>query len=304
MSFFGKPSGSEPRITYERIDLANEPPPEPLPLPPGGSARLLAERLEPRSDRARAEAAMVIAADSEMEGRLVSRGPVRVEGVLRGALEAPLLLLEPGGLVEGQVTVDRLRAGGTLRGAVLAREIEVLRHARIEAELTYDEICVERGARVSGLHRQRQPDPPPLPEAALQDLEAALLAETLPEPAPLPTAPLPAAPSPATPPPAAPLAPLEPAAAAPVAVAAPPPLPATPAADAALLTAVSASTAALVAEAEAAMQDLAQMAQAAAGAAAELAVDGVSDLVELEVALRATPLDLPPPPAGLRIPVG
>ncbi|MXP65571.1 polymer-forming cytoskeletal protein [Roseomonas sp. M0104] len=189
MSLFGKPSGGEPRITYERIDLAAEPfgeQAEPLPL---GGMRSPVERLEPRIERAkggpdaRAEAAvMLVAADSEMEGVLRSRGVVRVEGVLRGTLHAPLLLLEPGGLVEGTVHVERARICGTLRGSVTAREVEVVRTAALDAELVYDEISIERGARVRGLHRQRDPEPPaaravtPQPEATPDMPDPALLA--------------------------------------------------------------------------------------------------------------------------------
>jgi cytoskeletal protein CcmA (bactofilin family) len=296
MSFFGKPSGAEPRITYERIDLsaetAMEPEAEAARAP--ASARLLAERLEPRSERARgAEASMLLAADSELEGRLSSRGTVRIEGVLRGALEAPQLLLEAGGLLDGHVTVDRLRVSGTLRGTVIAREIEVLRSARIDAELIYEEISIERGARVTGLHRQR--------EAAPQEstAPAATVAEPAPPVAATPAAaikapaeeiaamPLPSQEGAALPPvPATPASPLPD-----LAVAVAPVveiLPADPAVEERLLHA-AANTAALVAEAEAALQELAQITHAAAGAATDLARDGVAELVELETVLRATP---------------
>lgn len=163
MSFFGKPSGGEPRITFERIDLPAEPPAE-----AAEPSRSFAERLEPRVERARntrdngTEAGMMlIAADSEVEGQLRSRGAVRVEGVLRGTLHAPLLLLEPGGLVEGTVHAGRVRLCGTLRGTIVAGEVEVVRTAMLDAELVYDEISIERGARVRGLHRQRDPEPAP-----------------------------------------------------------------------------------------------------------------------------------------------
>src|SRR5690606_23820011 len=96
--------------------------------------------------------AMLIAADSEMEGRLRSRGAVRVEGVLRGELHAASLILEPGGLIEGIVTVEHAHLNGTLRGTVIAKDIEITRTALVEAELVYDEIGIERGARVRGLH--------------------------------------------------------------------------------------------------------------------------------------------------------
>lgn len=253
MSIFGKPSGAEPRITYERIDLAAEGHGGLTDLPPP-PVRGLAERLEPRSERPRPTPApaapvsgiMLVAADSELEGRLRSRGAVRVEGVVRGGVQAPVLFIEPGGLVEGSVTVERARICGTLRGSLVAREIEVVRTACLDAELVYDEISIERGARVRGLHRQRDPEPP----------ESSAMAGP-------------------------PMTGATPGAAGGSVMG--------NAAEAAL---VAASTAALVAEAEAALQSLAQVTQAAAEAVTELADDGITDLVALEVELRGTPGEL------------
>ncbi|WBV45525.1 polymer-forming cytoskeletal protein [Pseudoroseomonas cervicalis] len=257
MSIFGKPSGGEPRITFERIDLSaagQDLAEEASPFRGlAEAAERPAERIEPRIGRGAAPqpaSVMLVAADSELEGRLRSRGVVRVEGVLRGTLHAPVLLLEPGGLIEGTVTVERARISGTLRGTLLAREVEVVRTAALDAELVYDEISVERGARLRGLHRQRDPEPKPaeapaepMPEAAPPAAEAGLTV-TLSQPAPE------------------------------------------------LAAAAAASTAALVAEAEAALQSLAQATQAAADAVAELAEEGVPDLVALEAELRATPDEL------------
>jgi cytoskeletal protein CcmA (bactofilin family) len=167
MSFFGKSSGGEPRITFEHIDLSAESRSAARPLPTPAAAPP-------------APGPMLLAADSEVEGELRSRGAVRVEGVLRGGLQAPLLLLEIGGLVEGKVSAERVRVAGTLRGTVVAREIEVARTAIIEAELVYEEISIERGARVSGLHRQRAPEPATAePAAELQEVADTVPDETV-----------------------------------------------------------------------------------------------------------------------------
>ncbi|WP_120009734.1 bactofilin family protein [Teichococcus vastitatis] len=231
MSFFGKSSGGEPRITFEHIDLAAE----------TRSAALRAVATPTPKTEAATPGPMLLSADSEVEGELRSRGAVRVEGVLRGGLQAPLLMLEIGGQVDGTVKADRVRIAGTLRGTVIAREIEVARTACVEAELVYDEISIERGARVRGLHRQRDPETPSAQATGSDNVTEAVSTK----------------------------------ADAPV--------------DESILLAAAASTAALVAEAEAALQELAQVSQAAAGAAAELAQDGVDELVDLEVELRATP---------------
>lgn len=258
MSFFGKPSGGEPRITYERIDLSSAGTSVPEDSVASGGARGMPERLEPKMDRPKPASpigspagVMLVAADSEVEGRLRSRGVVRVEGVLRGNLHAPVLLVEAGGLVEGSVTAERVRICGTLRGTVTAREIEIIRTAMVDAELNYEEISIERGARASGMHKQRSPEPVPPASTAVTAPQAPAQA---PQPA---EAQSDAAPS----------------------------MTGSPV----VLATAAASTAALVAEAEAALHSLAQATQAAAEAAADLADGGVTELVELEAELRAAP---------------
>lgn len=176
MSFFGKPSGGEPRITYERIDLTAHdavlvPTVPSLAARPAPPAATVVRPAQP------AEApAMLIAADSELEGRLRSRGAVRIEGVLRGELHAASVVVAPGGLIEGLVTVEHAQIDGTLRGTVVARDIEISRTAMVDAELVYEEIGIARGARVHGLHRRREPDLTPAPVA--QEADALSLSVT------------------------------------------------------------------------------------------------------------------------------
>jgi len=187
MSFFGKPSGAEPRITYERIDLtadgavlapAAAPRQMPVLTPPPRPAPSAATVVRPAVPE---PVAMLIAADSEMEGRLRSRGAVRIEGVLRGELQAASVVIEPGGLIEGLVTVEHAVVNGTLRGTLVARDIEISRTAMVDAELVYEEIGIERGARVHGLHRRREPAVPeeaaPLPVSAAAEVIAPVDAE-------------------------------------------------------------------------------------------------------------------------------
>ncbi|MBO1076143.1 bactofilin family protein [Roseomonas marmotae] len=180
MSFFGKPSGGEPRITYERIDLTAEhavlapsPAPAPRAAPPASTVV--------RPGPARIEApAMLIGPESELEGRLRSRGAVRIEGVLRGELHAASVLVAPGGLIEGKVTVEHAQIDGTMRGTLVARDIEISRTAMVEAELVYEEIGIARGARVLGLHRRREPEPVQVPAAPADGDALSLSVNTVP----------------------------------------------------------------------------------------------------------------------------
>ena len=174
MSFFGKPSGGEPRITYERIDLtANNA--VLAPVAPSFTTRPApAATTVVRPAQAAEAPAMLIAANSELEGRLRSQGAVRIEGVLRGELHAASVVVAPGGLIEGLVTVEHAQIDGTLRGTVAARDIEISRTALVEAELIYEEIGIARGARVHGLHRRREPEP--APQAAADALPLSVIA--------------------------------------------------------------------------------------------------------------------------------
>ncbi|MCG7361917.1 polymer-forming cytoskeletal protein [Roseomonas sp. ACRSG] len=179
MSFFGKPSGGEPRITYERIDLtANNA--VLAPVAPSFTTRPApASTTVVRPTPTAEPPAMLIAADSELEGRLRSRGAVRIEGVLRGELHAASVVVAPGGLIEGLVTVEHAQIDGTLRGTVVARDIEISRTAMVEAELVYEEIGIARGARVHGLHRRREPEPAlPAEPAPKADADALSLSMT------------------------------------------------------------------------------------------------------------------------------
>lgn len=158
MSIFSKPKSTEPRVTYESFELPmEEAAPEPM------QATLLTVTAPVRATSewvtaGREPTVLLIAADSEIEGTVRSQGVVQVEGVLRGEVHAPKVLVAVGGRVEGTIRAQSTRIKGILKGAVVAHEIDLDRTASVEGELTYDDISIERGARVRGVHRQRDPD--------------------------------------------------------------------------------------------------------------------------------------------------
>ncbi len=158
MSIFHKSKNADPRVTYERFELPVDPPfPEAEPVTkmvPTSTAQPTSE-WRPASPE---PTTLLIPADSVIEGSITSQGVVRIEGTLRGEVRAPTVVLAASGRIEGRVAATLVTIKGILEGSATARDIELARTANVDAELTYDEISIERGARVRGLHRQRDPE--------------------------------------------------------------------------------------------------------------------------------------------------
>lgn len=155
MSIFHKSKNADPRVTYERFELPVDPPfpeAEAITKPAPISAAQPTSEWRPAGPE---PTTLLIPADSVVEGTISSPGVVRIEGALRGEVRAPTVVLTASGRIEGRVTGTLVTIKGILEGSAVARDIELARTATVDAELTYDEISIERGARVRGLHRQR-----------------------------------------------------------------------------------------------------------------------------------------------------
>jgi cytoskeletal protein CcmA (bactofilin family) len=161
-----QPQQAEPEIIFEGRRALDEtfrvPPPPvspsalaetyaaPLPVPPGPAARDLGPAIP----------GTVIGADTVLEGTIRAAGSLRIEGHVVGTVIADRVMLGEEGRVEGQIEAGSVRIAGEVKGTVNAREIDVLRPARVDAEMNYVEIAIERGARVRGMHKQREEAPP------------------------------------------------------------------------------------------------------------------------------------------------
>lgn len=85
-------------------------------------------------------------------GRVVFRGEARVEGEVRGLIEAEgRLEIGPESHVSGPVTVDELELQGELDGDVLARSVARLETgATLRGTLCSPRVFVADGARIQG----------------------------------------------------------------------------------------------------------------------------------------------------------
>lgn len=110
----------------------------------------------------------LIGKEAEIQGNVIFRGGLMVEGVVRGNVTASdgpsTLTLGPGATIEGEVRVPRIVLDGTVTGDVHASElVELAPNARVSGNIYYQRIEMAIGAEVNGqlIHVQAEAESAP-----------------------------------------------------------------------------------------------------------------------------------------------
>ncbi len=109
----------------------------------------------------------IIAAGMTITGDVESGGVVKVDGRIEGSVTgARQVLLGHGGTIRGNVVAEEVVIGGTVDGAVSARErLELQASAVVNGDIETRSIVVLEGAKINGIVRMRdlvgkaQPEP-------------------------------------------------------------------------------------------------------------------------------------------------
>ena len=102
----------------------------------------------------------VIAADVVFRGDIEATADLYVDGALEGDVACASLVQGEGGRIDGDITAASARLAGTVVGTINARELVILKTARIEGEVHYEAMTIERGAVVKGRCADDAPDQP------------------------------------------------------------------------------------------------------------------------------------------------
>jgi cytoskeletal protein CcmA (bactofilin family) len=92
----------------------------------------------------------VIGADVTIRGDIAATADLHVDGCVTGDLTCSKLVQGEASTIEGAVVADSARLAGTLKGTITARELVILKTARIEGDVHYDALTIEQGASVAG----------------------------------------------------------------------------------------------------------------------------------------------------------
>ncbi|HKR92950.1 polymer-forming cytoskeletal protein [Novosphingobium sp.] len=92
----------------------------------------------------------MLGADTLVTGNIEASADLHVDGRVEGDIACNALVQGEGSAITGAVRAESVRIAGLVRGAIAAREVVILKTARIEGDVAYDTLTIEQGARLEG----------------------------------------------------------------------------------------------------------------------------------------------------------
>lgn len=92
----------------------------------------------------------VIAADMVLEGNLLSKGELHIEGEVRGTIEADVCVIGRDGIVEGTIRAGEVIVEGRVIGPIHANHVTLRDGADVRGDVVNSSIQVESGAHLQG----------------------------------------------------------------------------------------------------------------------------------------------------------
>lgn len=92
----------------------------------------------------------VIGADVTITGNITATADLHIDGAVVGDITCASLVQGEKSAIDGVVTADTARLAGKVTGSITAKELVILKSARIEGDVHYDALTIEQGAEVDG----------------------------------------------------------------------------------------------------------------------------------------------------------
>ena len=140
------------------IPPAPEPTPSPTPNLP--AATPAARAPEPARPATRSSNLSTLAAGVKYEGNISGAGELQVDGSLKGDVRVSRVVIGEGGSVEGTVHADVLDVRGRVSGAIVAKQVKLYATARVEGDITQEQLSIDQGAWFQGRCNQAKRDTP------------------------------------------------------------------------------------------------------------------------------------------------
>lgn len=152
---------SKPYDSGHSSGLGIPPAPEPTPSTPSASPAATPRAPEPsRPAAARSSSLSTLSAGVKYEGNISGAGELQVDGSLKGDIRVVRVTIGEGGSVEGTVHADVLEVRGRVSGAIVAKQVKLFATARIEGDITQEQLSIEQGAWFQGRCTQAKRDTP------------------------------------------------------------------------------------------------------------------------------------------------
>ncbi len=92
----------------------------------------------------------VIGNDITITGDINAATDLHVDGSIDGDIKCSALVQGESSMIAGAVIADTARLAGRVKGSIAAKELVILKTARIEGDVHYDALTIEQGAQVDG----------------------------------------------------------------------------------------------------------------------------------------------------------
>jgi cytoskeletal protein CcmA (bactofilin family) len=119
------------------------------------------------SSRTMAATFSVLGADIAIRGDISASADLHIDGKVEGDIACAALVQGESSEITGAVTAETARLAGRVRGTISARELVILKSARIDGDVHYDALTIEQGAQVEGRLTPRAAVKPESSEAHL-----------------------------------------------------------------------------------------------------------------------------------------
>ena len=112
----------------------------------------------------------VLGSDLSIKGDIKASDDLHVDGTVEGDIACSSLVQGETSVVTGAIKAETARLAGTVNGSITARELVILRSAKINGDVFYDALTIEQGAQVEGrfAHRDTKPSLAAAPQPAKQ----------------------------------------------------------------------------------------------------------------------------------------
>jgi cytoskeletal protein CcmA (bactofilin family) len=101
----------------------------------------------------------VLGSDLTITGDIAASADLHIDGTVEGDITCTALVQGEASTIRGGVTAESARLAGRVTGSITARELVILKTARIEGDVHYDALTIEQGAMVEGRFARREEKP-------------------------------------------------------------------------------------------------------------------------------------------------
>ena len=103
----------------------------------------------------------VIGSDVTITGDISATVDLHIDGKVEGDIKCASLVQGDASRISGAVVADSARLSGTVEGSITAKELVILKTAKIHGDVHYDALTIEQGAQVDGRFAPNSAKPKP-----------------------------------------------------------------------------------------------------------------------------------------------